>query len=75
MEKLRSRKLNSVGCLRGSKRISAPEITVAFLREERFKKWRIESGKWKIPVNTERLSRHSEGFSSKNPYRRKGGVL
>ena len=42
---LRRRKLNIVGCLRGCKRINAPEIAVAFFKEERFRKRRKARGK------------------------------
>ena len=51
MEKLRSRKLNSVGSTGCNKKSCDLNITVAFLREERFRKWKTDSGKWKIPVN------------------------
>ena len=67
MEKLRRRKLNSVGSSGCDKKVVTPKIAVAFLREERFKEWKKESGKWRIPVSRECLSGHSEGFSPKNP--------
>ncbi len=68
MEQLRRRKLNSVGSSGCDKKVVTPNIAVAFFKEERFKEWKKESGKWRIPVSRECLSGHSEGFSPKNPY-------
>ena len=44
MEKLRRRKLNSVGSSGCDKKSCDLNITVAFLQEERFIKWKMEKG-------------------------------